>query len=85
VELPPEIRDHEPRTALDGGPDGLRVIDRLLGQLPGKLTPGGRVVLEIGYDQGAAVQRLIEARLPAAQVQVLPDLAGLDRLAVIRT
>ena len=84
-ELPPEIREHEPRSALDGGPDGLRVIDRLLGQLPGKLSPGGRIVLEIGYDQGAAARALIEARLPGATVEIRPDLAGRDRLAVIQT
>jgi release factor glutamine methyltransferase len=82
--LPPEIREHEPRAALDGGPDGLRVIDRLLGQVPGYLSPGGSVILEISHDQGAALRSLVEARLPGATVEVRPDLAGLDRVAVIR-
>jgi release factor glutamine methyltransferase len=82
--LPPEIRDHEPRQALDGGPDGLRVIDRLLAQLPTHLTPGGAAILEIQYDQADALRALVAERLPGAAVEVRPDLAGHDRVAIIR-
>lgn len=84
AELPPEIREHEPRLALDGGGDGLRVIDRLLGQVPAHLSPGGSVVLEIAFDQGGALRRMVDERLPGASVEIRRDLAGLDRVAVIR-
>jgi release factor glutamine methyltransferase len=80
--LPPEIRDHEPRLALDGGSDGLDVIGRLLAQLPSRLRPGGAAVFEIGHDQGDAVRRLALA-LTGAPATILPDLAGHDRVAVV--
>jgi release factor glutamine methyltransferase len=82
--LQPEVRDHEPRLALDGGPDGLRVIDRLLGAVPRHLAPGGVVILEIDDDQGAALRALVAERLPGAAVATRADLAGRDRVAVIR-
>jgi release factor glutamine methyltransferase len=57
--LAPEVRDHEPRAALDGGPDGFAVIDRLLAGAPDRLTPGGWLLIEVGFDQEAeAVRRL---------------------------
>ena len=59
-ELEPEVRDHEPRGALDGTADGLYFY-RILAEECGKhLTPGGHVYFEIGYDQGAAVKELLE-------------------------
>lgn len=82
--LPPEIRDHEPRTALDGGEDGLRLIDRLLASAPLHLAAGGAIVLEMQYDQADALRGLVEARLPGAAVEVRQDLAGHDRIALIR-
>jgi release factor glutamine methyltransferase len=57
--LAAEVRNHEPRAALDGGPDGFSVIDRLLAGAPDRLTPGGWLLVEIGFDQEAeAVRRL---------------------------
>lgn len=82
--LPPEIREHEPRTALDGGDDGLRVIDRLLAAVPHHLAPGGIVILEIAFNQAAALRRLVDERLPGATVEIRPDLAGHDRVAIVR-
>jgi release factor glutamine methyltransferase len=82
--LPVEIRCHEPREALDGGPDGLRVIERLLRQAPAYLRPAAALLLEIGYDQGPAVVALASEVFPEAAVEVKKDLASLDRLAVIR-
>lgn len=82
--LPPEIREHEPRAALDGGPDGLRVIDRLLAAAPGHLTPGGTVILEIGHDQAAALAAMMAARLPGASLELRRDLAGHERVALAR-
>ena len=79
-ELAPEIRDHEPREALDGGPDGLDVIRRLLPQAARRLGAGGLLVVEIDETQGAAAAALARNALPGADVAVLPDLAGLDRV-----
>lgn len=81
--LPPEIRDHEPRAALDGGPDGLRLIDRLLAQTPAHLTPGGSVILEMQFDQAEATRLLATERLPGATLDIRRDLAGHDRVAII--
>jgi len=82
--LPVEIRCHEPRGALDGGPDGLRVIERLLRQAPAYLRPGAALLLEIGYDHGIAVAILASRAFPRATVVIKMDLAGLDRLVVIQ-
>ena len=82
--LPPEIREHEPRLALDGGEDGLRVIDRLLATVPQHLASGGVVILEIQYDQAEPLRELVAERLPGAALEVEQDLAGHDRVAVIR-
>ena len=53
-----EIRDHEPRTALDGGADGLDIIRRIAAEAKGRLTTEGRVALEIGAGQGSATERI---------------------------
>lgn len=81
--LPPEIRMHEPRRGVDGGPDGLRLIRRLLRQAPARLKPGGALFLEIGDEQGQAALRLARQAFPEARVEVARDLAGLDRVAAI--
>jgi release factor glutamine methyltransferase len=59
--LSPEVRDHDPRLALDGGEDGLDSY-RLIGRdAPGRLAAGGRLFLELGDGQGSAVQGVLEA------------------------
>lgn len=78
--LEPDVVDHEPHLALFAGPQGMDLIRRLVAGLPGRLAPGGAVALEIGHRQGEAVASLLAAALPAATVQVHPDLAGLDRM-----
>jgi release factor glutamine methyltransferase len=82
--LPVDIRCYEPRDALDGGPDGLRVIERLLRQAPPLLRSDAALFLEIGYDQGPPVMALASEVFPKATVEVKKDLASLDRLLVIR-
>jgi release factor glutamine methyltransferase len=72
---------HEPRSALDGGPDGLDLMRRLLDRLPGALAPGGVAFLEIGADQEPGVTAAVADRLPGWTCRVTPDLAGLPRLA----
>jgi release factor glutamine methyltransferase len=74
----------EPAEALDGGPDGLSVIERLLGALPASLDADGAAFLEIGADQGEAIVALVAARLPGWSCVVQTDLAGLPRTAVVR-
>jgi release factor glutamine methyltransferase len=83
--LAPEVRCYEPRAALDGGPDGLRLIERLLRQAPAYVRPGGAVILEIGHDQGAAVVALAREAFPTAAIAVKKDLASLDRMVVVET
>jgi release factor glutamine methyltransferase len=83
--LPPEIREHEPRAALDGGPDGLREIRRLLEQAPSRLLPGGSLLVEMGPPQAASALALARRRFPGAAARILPDAAGLDRLLTVDT
>ncbi len=82
--LSPEVTRHEPRLALDGGPDGLEVIRELLAQARRLLGADGAVVVEIGADQGEAARQLGQAAFPQAVVEIRRDLAGLDRLLVIQ-
>jgi release factor glutamine methyltransferase len=77
------VAKHEPALALDGGADGLELIRRLLKNAPDRLAPGGMILLEVQYDQGDAVGVLAREVFPDAQVDVLKDLAGLDRLVSI--
>lgn len=82
--LAPDVATYEPHVALFAGPDGLALIRELLAQVsPAVLLPGGAIVLEIGYAQGAAVAQLARERWPEAQVVVHRDLAGLDRVVEI--
>jgi release factor glutamine methyltransferase len=81
-ELLPEVRDYEPRAALDGGPDGLDAIRHLLATASPCLHRGGTLLLEIGASQGAAVTILARRSFPTADVQLHCDYAGLDRLVI---
>ncbi|MHB0858453.1 MAG: peptide chain release factor N(5)-glutamine methyltransferase [Anaerolineae bacterium] len=78
--LAPDVRDYEPRLALVGGIDGLQVIERLLAQLPERLAETWLVLLEIDPEQVEPLLRAVEGTLPACDVHVLPDLAGLARV-----
>jgi release factor glutamine methyltransferase len=78
------VTRHEPRLALDGGPDGLDLIRRLLDQAPGVLGAGGLLLLEIGAGQGEQVRALAEAAFPGAQVQITPDYAGHERVVSVK-
>ena len=71
----------EPRAALDGGPDGLDQVRRLLDRLPDALAADGVAYLEIGADQGEAVVEAVGRRLPGWRCSVQADLASLPRLA----
>jgi release factor glutamine methyltransferase len=80
----PIAASFEPRLALDGGPDGLAVIGRLLDQLPAGLAEGGAALLEIGADQEQDLRTLVAERLPGWTCEVEKDLGGLPRVAILR-
>ncbi len=77
--LAPEVRDYEPRMALDGDEDGLSFYRRIAAQARGRLNPGGCVYLEIGHDQGRAVRDLLEAA-GFENIRIVKDTPGLDRV-----
>lgn len=79
--LPSHIRNHEPRIALDGGPDGLAVIREIVPDAWFALKPGGTLFLEIGADQGGRVAAIL-TEAGFADVKIVKDLAALDRIAV---
>lgn len=83
ADLPARVRNHEPWNALDGGQDGLRFYRLLCSEGLRFLSPGGTLGVEIGADQGAAVQALFrEAGLQ--EVTLLQDYAGLDRVVLAK-
>jgi release factor glutamine methyltransferase len=78
--LQPEVKDWEPRQALDGGPDGLTYIKQVIEQAPSHLNPNGYLFMEIGFDQGDKVQSMAEGHYQ--NIKIVKDLAGLDRILV---
>lgn len=76
-----EILDYEPLEALYGGWDGLAFVRRTLEEGPGYLKPGGKIFLEIGYDQRGAVEEI--CRRCNLKVYFEKDLSGIDRVAVV--
>ena len=78
-----EVKDHEPMIALSPGPDGLAVIRRLLHETPRFLRKDGFLLLEIGFDQGAAFERLVD---PSSfrLVEIRPDLQGIPRIVILQ-
>lgn len=78
-ELEPEVRDYEPRIALDGTADGLCFYRILAEESVHYLKPGGRIYLEIGYDQGESVPALLAAA-GFRDVTVIRDFGGNDRV-----
>ncbi len=79
----PVAASFEPVAALDGGPDGLDVVRRLLGALPERLAADGVALLEIGSDQGGALHAAVAEQLPGWDARVETDLAGRPRVAVL--
>ncbi len=78
--LEPEVVEHEPHLALDGGADGLRVYARFATELPRVLRPGGLLFLEIGAGQGQAVMKKFQSTGMFGDCVVHPDYAGHDRV-----
>jgi release factor glutamine methyltransferase len=82
--LPPTVRDHDPRRALFAGDDGLAAIRQLLASVPPFLAPGGLLVFEIGFGQGEAVRSEILARPIWRFLRIEPDLEGIPRICIAR-
>ena len=78
--LEPEVRDHDPRVALDGGPDGLAGYRRMAADAPRVLAPGGHLVVELGAGQGAAVAALFARAGLVSAAPPRPDLCGIERV-----
>lgn len=79
--LEPEVKDHEPRVALDGGADGLDAYRHLAPEILRVLKPGGLFAVEIGYDQKDAVEALFN-EVGAGDVWTIKDLSTNDRVVV---
>ena len=82
--LEPEVRDYEPRAALDGGPDGLDHIRHIIATAGDFLTADGGLLMEIGWDQRPQVAILAEKSGWCDHAEFVRDLAGHDRVAVLR-
>ncbi|HEU5310616.1 MAG TPA: HemK/PrmC family methyltransferase, partial [Candidatus Eisenbacteria bacterium] len=78
--LMPEVRDHDPIEALDGGADGLDAFRQLATRLPAWLRPGGHLALEIGAEQADTVLGILSPHIQDARI--LSDRAGLPRIAI---
>ena len=80
-QLDTSVRDYEPKTALDSGPNGMEKIKLLASQARKVLVPGGMLFLEFGFDQGELVRQCLD-QLGYREIQIKHDLAGLDRMAI---
>jgi release factor glutamine methyltransferase len=83
-QLPPEIREHEPRLALDGGADGLEIIRGLSAAAPALLRPGGLLALEVGQGQAEQVQRLLADTGGLTPAVIIPDYQRIGRVVAAR-
>jgi release factor glutamine methyltransferase len=78
------VKDYEPLLALDGGPDGLSLHRRILEQSADRLLAGGRVYLEIAYDQGPLALRMAADYTDLNDARIVKDLSGNDRVLTVR-
>ena len=79
------VTENEPRKALDGGEDGLRLIRAFLSTAPRKVSPGGLILLEIDGSHGQEAALLGQRAFPGAKISIARDLQGLDRMLIIHT
>src|SRR5262249_48626903 len=81
AELEPDVREFDPRSAIDGGCDGLEAYRVIAIHARQILTPGGHLIAEIGHGQGDAVAALVAAA-GFSRIRIVPDLAGISRVVV---
>jgi release factor glutamine methyltransferase len=79
-----EIYHYEPRVALDGGNGGLVLYEEFVNELPNYLDEKGMAFCEIGKDQGKLFTKIVQKYMPNTKCTILQDLAGFDRIAVIK-
>jgi release factor glutamine methyltransferase len=82
--LPDEIRLHEPREALDGGPDGLAVMRELVAAAPAHLKPGGWLLVEVGHAQADEVRALMAQTNALNEITIVRDYGGIERVVIGR-
>ena len=85
--MQPEVVNHEPALALDGGPGGLKQIRRIIPAIASLLASGGYFFMEIGFDQGAAVKELLttsETGNLYASIDIIKDYSGRDRVVQVK-
>jgi len=80
--LTSEIKDYEPRIAIDGGTDGLDIIRRLIAEAPAFLTSGGKLAFEMDDTHGELVRKLIDENTEYADYKVIKDYSDVDRVVV---
>ena len=83
--LPPGIREHEPEAALRAGRRGTALIEAMLSQAVDHLAPGGVLLAEHAWNQGRRLREAATGHFPTADIETRRDLAGLERLLVVRT
>lgn len=84
TELDGGVKWYEPELALRGGPTGLELIERLLQEAKACLRSGAALFLELGWRQGPAAQKVAQETFPQAEIELLPDYAGHDRVLAIK-
>ena len=82
--LPPELREHEPRVALVAGVEGTEVVTRLLDFAPTLLKPGGHLVMEMGLGQAERVRAMLDDQPQLELIRCEKDFQGIHRVALIR-
>ena len=75
-----DVKDWEPRQALDGGEDGLTYIRKIINEAPDHLKPGGLLLIEIGFDQGDKAKSIAETIRKYKEIKIIKDLSGKDRI-----
>jgi len=82
AKLMPEVRDYEPKIALDGGKDGLKLIRTIIEEAPLFLAKGGRIAIEIGFEQGDAVKNIIQENPAYTECDIIKDYSGKERVVI---
>ena len=78
--LQEEVKDHEPRNALDGGLDGLNFYRIIVEEAADYLKPGGFLLMEIGHDQGEDLRKMLKDSGKYTPAEIIKDLPGRDRV-----
>lgn len=78
------VREFEPKMALFAEKQGLAIYEKIAEQAKEKLTANGKIFLEIGFQQGQAVQKIFQEAFPTKQVGIYQDLSGQDRMIIVQ-